>query len=117
MLSFKILVISKFVPSVNDAFRERLIVHGRHGNYLGCYGSIGPDHVYSNRYSWYKDGEPLDLPDFNYHGYSLLSFEHFRDAGIYKCVLRSSAGSTSVTYNVTVAGEESVWEMPCLSIQ
>ncbi|XP_028406851.1 uncharacterized protein LOC114529293 [Dendronephthya gigantea] len=92
--------ISKFVPSVSDPYRERVIIHGKHKTYFYCYDRF----AHANRYSWYKDGEQLDLSDHSYYGSVALSFVHFRDAGIYTCVLRTSVGSATVTYNVTVKG-------------
>ena len=71
---------------------------------MPCFGRAGRSYVRANRNSWFKDGKRLELDT----GRFVLGPIHYRHAGIYKCVLENSAGSATITYNVTIVGEHNV---------
>lgn len=72
--------------------------------YLRCYGGTSQGFLAANRYSWYKDGKQLNLPHSSFRR-PLILRAHYRDAGVYTCVLRSSVGSSTKTINVTIIGK------------
>ncbi len=91
---------AKAPPSVQNTYIVRRFLLRRFG-YFSCWGRSEGLHIQATRHSWSKDGKPLQLLTGS------LRIEHvnYRDAGIYKCVLKNSVGSASVIYNITVVGE------------
>ncbi|XP_028407122.1 antigen WC1.1-like [Dendronephthya gigantea] len=94
--------ISKILPSITIPFVNKRTPLGL-PLYLRCYGRTSRAFLTANRYSWYKDGKRLNVPHSSFRRPIFLR-AHYRDAGIYTCVLRTSVGSTTKTFNVTVVG-------------
>lgn len=57
--------------------------------------------LFPDRNSWFKDGKQLELTNGRFH----LGPVRYSEAGIYQCLLQNSAGSVTITFNVTVTGE------------
>ena len=68
--------------------------------YLPCHARAGRTFIRPDRNSWFKDGKRVRLWNDR-----ILGPVHYRDAGIYTCVLQNSVGSVNITFNITVIGK------------
>ena len=91
--------IEKTPPSVQSTYQEQtMFVRRRY--YLPCYARAGRTLISPDRNSWFKDGKRVRLGNDHF-----LEAVHYRDAGIYTCVLQNSAGSVNITFNITIIGK------------
>ena len=99
-MKFNFSAIAKVVPSVRvKRFDRHLYLRSTY--YPPCFGRAGRVYVIPNRHSWFKDGKPLDILG----GRLTLGPLTYHDTGVYECFLRTSLGSVTITFNITVKGE------------